>query len=226
MRTPWRLSLVGYEAGLLGHRPGLPDLSEPDVEAVRRGRAVMNALADIDLYGFSITCVPGLDVAEVVRRMGARPASTEVVDLASEPWESVHRDDSAVMRTVGVTAVPGGSVVCQPWANGAKTPGVAARVSVGTVCYSMYENPKSGNQGAITRDGKIVAHDLHPGGGYPDLDDTEEERFRDYLFRGHAAAYSCAFVGLEPTDSRAVSSSPDLWVELPVRGHRVIPSGR
>lgn len=217
--TPWRLSLVGRVPGLLDHVPGLPELSSEEAAEVDGGRALMRALGDIDDDGWSIACVPGLDAADVVRRLGAAPASDQDPDF--DIWESdAFEEDSLLMRTVGVTTVPGGSVVCQPWAYMASTPVVAALLSAGTVCYSMYANPKSGNQGSITRDGVQVAGDLHPGGGYPDPDDPDEvERFRDHLYRGHAAAYCCAFVGVAPPDARAVVGPPDLWVELPVRDY-------
>ena len=223
--TPWRLSQVGRVPGLLGHVPGLPELSPQEAAEVDRGRALMSALGDIDDDGWSITCVPGLDTAEVVRRLGAVSAATE--EPALDLWASdALEEHSLPMRTVCVTTVPGGSVVSQPWAYMASTPVVAALVSAGTVCYSMYANPKSGNQGSITRDGVQVAGDLHPGGGYPNPDDPDEaERFRDYLYRGHAAAYCCAFVGIAPPDSRAVLGPPDLWVELPVRDYWVATYG-
>ncbi|RCG16859.1 ankyrin repeat domain-containing protein, partial [Sphaerisporangium album] len=36
-------------------------------------------------------------------------------------------------------------------------------MSAGTLCYAMFANPKSGNQGVIVRDGQTVGGD-HPGG--------------------------------------------------------------
>lgn len=97
-------------------------------------------------------------------------------------------------------------------------PGVLSRLSIGTVCYGLYANPKSGNQGSIARDGVIEAWDLHPGGA-PDLDATPGEVLAAYLFQSSAVAYSCSYAGLRPTDARAVVGPPDLWVELPERDY-------
>jgi hypothetical protein len=101
----------------------------------------------------------------------------------------------------------------------ASTPGVARRLSIGTVCYAMYANPKSGNQGSILRDGVIEGWDLHPGGGWSAADDSAEEILRTYLYQHKAVAYCCAYAGLRPTDARAFTGPPDLWVRLPVRDY-------
>jgi hypothetical protein len=64
-------------------------------------------------------------------------------------------------------------------------PGVQKLLSVGTVCYGLYANPESGNQGSVFRDGVGEGWDLH----------------------------------LRPTDARAVTGPPDLWVELAERDY-------
>ncbi|GAA0450139.1 hypothetical protein [Streptomyces olivaceiscleroticus] len=97
-------------------------------------------------------------------------------------------------------------------------PGVVKRLSAGTVCYGLYANPKSGNQGSIVRDGEVAGWDLHPGGG-PDVYDTSEEVLASYLYRYNGLAYAIAFAGLRPTDARAVVGPRDVWVELPQRDY-------
>jgi hypothetical protein len=57
----------------------------------------------------------------------------------------------------------GRCVVTQPWEYAPSIPGVPARLSVGTVCYGLYANPDSGNQGSIVRHGTIEGSDRHPG---------------------------------------------------------------
>jgi hypothetical protein len=89
---------------------------------------------------------------------------------------------------------------------------------VGTLCYGLYANPKSGNQGSVYRDGTGEAWDLHPGGG-PDEGDTPEEVLFSYVHQGNAVTYAIAFAGLHPTDARAVTGTPDAWVELPERDY-------
>lgn len=91
-------------------------------------------------------------------------------------------------------------------------------MSAGTVCYGLYANPKSGNQGSIVRNGTVEGSDLHPGGG-PRENDTSEEVLASYLYQHSAVAYACAFAGLRPHDRRAVVGPPDAWVELPRRDY-------
>jgi hypothetical protein len=93
-------------------------------------------------------------------------------------------------------------------------PGVTTRLSPGTTCYAMYANPKSGNQGSITRDGEIVGWDLSPGGS-PDQNDPPEEILACYLYRHNAIAYCCAYTDLRLTDSRPFKGPPDVWLRLP-----------
>ncbi|GGP32738.1 hypothetical protein GCM10018980_74170 [Streptomyces capoamus] len=52
-----------------------------------------------------------------------------------------------------MTTVAGGCVVTQPWGYGPQVTGVQALLSASTVCYGMYVNPKSGNQGSLARAG-------------------------------------------------------------------------
>jgi len=121
--------------------------------------------------------------------------------------------------TMGVTDVPGGCVVSQSWAFGASMPGVSRRLSIGTVCYAMYANPASGNQGSIARNSVIEGWDLSPGGGWSAADDPAEEILFTYLYRQRAVAYCCAYAGLKLTDARPFTGPPDAWVQLPARDY-------
>ncbi|MET9291074.1 ankyrin repeat domain-containing protein [Streptomyces sp. NPDC003077] len=223
---PWRPGLGGWSPGRLSLAGPTPDLfvvpegerglSEQERARAQEGNRLVSALGDLYYEGTGLACVAGIDAEEAVRRLGATPAAGEELDVLLEDPYAYDMDES--LRVVGVTSVPGGCVVTQPWGYAPSMPGVQIRLSVGTVCYGLYANPKSGNQGSIVRDGHIEDWDLHPGGG-PDVDDTSEEVLTSYLYRYNAVAYSCAFVGLRPTDARAVVGPPDIWVELPKRDY-------
>lgn len=208
--SPGRLSLAGLTPDLFALPEGERGLSEAEQAAVAEGRRLVAALGDLSYEGLGLACVAGIDADEAVRRLGATPAAGEELDeLLEQPWAS---DES--LRIVGVTTVPGGCVVTQPWGYAPQDDGVLSRLSVGTVGYGLYANPKSGNQGSIARDGVFEIWDLHPGGP-ADPGDTAEDVLASYLYQHSAVAYSCAFVGLRLTDARAVMGPPDMWVELP-----------
>ena len=225
--SPGRLSLAGrtpdlfepgpvepgpVEPGLF--QPGTAGLSPAEAAAVAEARRLIAALGDFHDEGLSLSCVAGIDAAEAVRRLGA----TVVEDVSVEDmWDRM--PDAEALLTVGVTDVPGGCVVSQPWAYGASTPVVARLLSAGTVCYAMYANPKSGNQGRIMRDGAVVDWDLHPGGGWAGAEEPAEEILRTFLYRHQAVAYCCAYAGVRPEDARAFTGPPDLWVQLPERDY-------
>ncbi|HEY9367725.1 MAG TPA: ankyrin repeat domain-containing protein [Streptomyces sp.] len=221
--SPGRLSLAGATPDLFGPMPDLfvrPEgergLTEAESVVAREGRRLVAALGTFHTEGLGLACVAGIDADEAVRRLAATPADADVLEeLFEDPYE--YGLDEGI-RIVGVTTVPGGCVVTQPWAYMPSTPGVLTLLSAGTFGYGLYANPKSGNQGSIVRDGRIEGSDLHPGGG-PDVDDTSEEVLSSYLFHGNAVAYACAFAGLRLTDARAVVGPPDLWVELPDRDY-------
>ena len=182
----------------------------------RESRRLIATLGDLDIEGLGIACVAGIDAAEAVRRLDAEAVDIDLDRLMAMYWENPIHDDTIL--TMGVTDVPGGCVLAQPWGYGPQMPGVTSALSMGTTCYAMYVNPKSGNQGKICRDGDLVAWDLHPGGG-PD----EHERGRDallaQLYEDHALAYCFAYVGLRPIDGRAVGGPPDSWIRLPTRDY-------
>lgn len=119
----------------------------------------------------------------------------ELHELLEDPYAAYGMDES--LQIIGVTSVPGGCVLTQPWGYAPSMPGVLARLSAGTLCYGLYANPKSGNQGSIARHGAIEGSDLHPGGG-PDENDSPGEVLAAYLYLHDAVAYACAFAGLRP----------------------------
>ncbi|MEV6808439.1 ankyrin repeat domain-containing protein [Streptomyces sp. NPDC051132] len=222
---PWRLSLGGWSPGrlsLAGPTPGLfpvPEgvrLTDRERAAAQEAGRLTTALGTFPYDGTGLACVAGIDAAEAVRRLEAAPVKGEVIEeLLEDPYE-FDMDES--LQIIGVTSVPGGCVVTQPWGYAPQMPGVLTRLSAGTFCYGLYANPKSGNQGSIAREGTIEGWDLHPGGG-PYENDTSEEVLASYLYQHNAVAYSCAFAGLRPTDRRAVTGPPDVWVELPRRDY-------
>lgn len=207
--SPARLSLAGSTPDLFDTGA---TLTGAEVDAVAEARRLIAALAEIDHDGMSLCCVAGIDAAEAVRRLDATVVEGEV-DL-EEMWDS---DDAETYLTLGVTDVPGGCVVSQPWAYGASMPLVSRLLSPGTVCYAMYANPKSGNQGSSVRDGVITGWDMHPGGGWAAADAPADDVLRTFLYRLHAIEYCCAYAGVRPTDARPIIGEADVWIRLPAR---------
>lgn len=222
---PWREAIGGWSPGrlsLAGPMPGLfavpssQRLTDTERAAAEESTRLISALGSFYYDGTGLACVAGIDAAEAVRRLEATPTSEEVIDeLLEDPYAY---DLDETLQIIGVTSVPGGCVVTQPWGYAPQMPGVLARLSVGTTCYGLYANPKSGNQGTIARDGSTVGWDLHPGGG-PYEGDTSEEVLASYLYQYNAVAFSCAFAGLRLVDARAVTGPPELWVTLPQRDY-------
>ncbi|WP_329565728.1 ankyrin repeat domain-containing protein [Streptomyces sp. NBC_01361] len=223
---PWRLQFGGWSPGRLSLAGPTPDLfpvpegerglTEAERTVAREGRRLVEALGAFHYEGTGLACVAGIDAQEAIRRLEAKPADGEdLEELLDDPY-AYDMDES--LQIIGVTTVPGGCVVTQPWGYAPQMPGVMTALSTGTYSYGLYANPKSGNQGIIARDGIIEGSDLHPGGG-PDHGDTSEEVLLSYLFHYNAVAYSCACAGLRLTDARAVIGPPDTWVELPQRDY-------
>ncbi|WP_317621461.1 hypothetical protein [Streptomyces sp. CBMA123] len=138
-----------------------------------------------------------------------------MADFLDEP-HPFRRAESPLL--VGVTTVPGGCIVTQPWGFAPTSCRTMARLTAGTVGYSMFANPKSGNQGHAYRDGREDGWHPHPGGS-PMAGHTREEVLAYYLYRHNAIAHACAFAGLHPTDARAVTGPADTWIRLPERGY-------
>ncbi|WP_435611296.1 ankyrin repeat domain-containing protein [Streptomyces sp. C10-9-1] len=226
---PWRPSLGGWSPGRLSLAGPTPELfpvpegvalTDTERAAAQEAHRLTTALGEFYYDGTGLACVAGIDAAEAVRRLEATPVVDDGLlevlnELLEEPY-AYDMDES--LHIIGVTSVPGGCIVTQPWGYAPQMPGVLARLSAGTLCYGLYANPKSGNQGSIARHGIIEGSDLHPGGG-PDEDDTAEQVLASYLYQHDAVAYTCAFAGLRPTDRRAVTGPPDVWVELPRRDY-------
>ncbi|MFI1654758.1 ankyrin repeat domain-containing protein [Streptomyces sp. NPDC020472] len=222
---PWRESIGGWSPGRLSLAGPTPDLfpvpagvrlTATEQAAAKEAGRLIAALGEFHYDGTGLACVAGIDAPETARRLEAVPVADEVIDELLEDPYAYDMDES--LRFIGVTSVPGGCVVTQPWGYAPQMPGVLTRLSAGTVCYGLYANPKSGNQGSIAHHGTLESGDLHPGGG-PYENDTAEEVLDSYLYQHKAVAYSCAFAGLRPTDARAVVGPPDVWVELPDRDY-------
>nr|WP_052865512.1 ankyrin repeat domain-containing protein [Streptomyces niger] len=214
--SPGRLSLAGPTPDMVVKPDGERGLSGAERTVAREGRRLVAVLGDVYYEGLGLACVAGIDAEDAMRRLAATPTEGEELEkLLEEPWDC---DADESLSIVGVTTVPGGCIVTQPWGYAPSMPGVVKRLSAGTVCYGLYANPKSGNQGSIVRDGEVAGWDLHPGGG-PDVNDTSEEVLASYLYRYNGLAYAIAFAGLRPTDARAVVGPPDAWVELPQRDY-------
>ncbi|WP_306322000.1 MULTISPECIES: ankyrin repeat domain-containing protein [unclassified Streptomyces] len=226
---PWRAQCGGWSAGrlaLAGPTPelfprpeGEPGLSASEESAVREARRLIAALGDLDAEGMGLACVAGIDAEEARRRLSASPVAGDRLDEAEGDPEAHglscdFSHDSYDDAIVGLTTVPGGCVVAQPWGYEPQRLEVQALLSAGTVSYGFYGNPKSGDQGSVVRDGVVEGSDLHPGGG-PYDDDTPEEVLAAYLYHHQPVAYACAYAGLRLTDARAIVGPPEMWVELP-----------
>jgi hypothetical protein len=220
---PWRPMMAGWSPGRLSLAgpnpvavpPGEPGLSPAEAAAVAEGKRLTTALGELWTEGLGLACVGDIDVTEAARRLEATPL--EDTSFLDDPW-SYTGDDDDRMRIVGATDVPGGCIVSQPWGYAPNMVGVSGRLSAGTTCYAMYANPKSGNQGSVLCDGVVVGWDLHPGGG-AGADDSAEEVLASYLYQHNAVAYCCAYAGVRPTDARAITGPPDVWLRLPDRDH-------
>ncbi|MFC8131751.1 ankyrin repeat domain-containing protein [Streptomyces sp. NPDC057302] len=214
--SPGRLSLAGPTPDLFRVPAGERGLTPAEAAAATEGRRLTAALGDLHSEGTGLACVAGIDAAEAARRLGAEPYEDPELHLFLEDPLSYDADES--LQIIGATDVPGGCVITQPWGYAPQMLGVLTLLSAGTVCYGLYANPKSGNQGCVVRDGAVEGSDLHPGGP-PHEDDSSEEVLASYLYRHSAVAYSCAYAGLRPTDARAVVGPPDIWLKLPRRGY-------
>ncbi|MGH4034134.1 ankyrin repeat domain-containing protein [Actinomycetota bacterium Odt1-20B] len=222
---PWRQLMGGWSPGRLSLAGPTPDvfdvpagelLTDGEEAAAEEARRLTAALGSFHYEGTGLACVADIDAREAVRRLEATQAPDELIAEMLDGLNAYRMDES--LQIVGVTSVPGGCVLTQPWGYAPQMPGVQSRLSAGTLCYGLYANAKSGNQGSIARDGAIEGWDLHPGGP-PDEDDTPEEVLASYLYQCDAVAYACAFAGLRLTDARAIVGPFDLWIQLPHRDY-------
>ncbi|MEU8204019.1 ankyrin repeat domain-containing protein [Streptosporangium sp. NPDC049046] len=212
--SPGRLALAGPAPDLFPVLAGHPGLSPAEAATVAEARRLIAALGNAGEETVGVACVANITANEAARRMEAQPVDeADIEAVLDDPWSN----PDGSLGIVGVTDVPGGCVVTQPWGYAPSAPEVILPLSVGTVCYSMFANPKSGNQGAVSRDGVLEDSDTHPGGGDAGGHLTADEILAEYLYQGQAVAYCCAAAGLRVPDARAVVGPPDLWLRLPER---------
>ncbi|WP_116201365.1 ankyrin repeat domain-containing protein [Amycolatopsis circi] len=212
--------MSGWSPGRLSRTSPTPELpgvaaslTPEEIVTVEESRRLISVLGDQHLDGLGIACVAGIDVAEAVRRLSAAVLPDQE-ELQAE-WDEDPFNDGNTILTMWATDVPGGCVLAQPWGYGPQMPEVTKTLSVGTTCYGMYANPKSGNQGSIVRDDEMIGWDLHPGGGPSEQGDV----LLSSLYEGEALAYCFAYAGLRPVDSRSVTGPPDAWILLPDRDY-------
>ncbi|MEV4802346.1 ankyrin repeat domain-containing protein [Nonomuraea sp. NPDC049421] len=191
---------------------GQAGLSPAESAAVVEARRLISVLGECRQEGAAFAFVADVTAVEAARRLRARPVDEDAVAaILEDPWA----DFDGSLRVVGLSDVPGGCVVIQPWGHVPADPEVAGPLSAGTVCYGVAANPKSGDQGIVARDGTVEDADTNPGGSDAGGHLTSEEILAEYLYQGHAVAYCCAAAGLRPSDARAVVGPPDMWVRLP-----------
>ncbi|WP_254716072.1 ankyrin repeat domain-containing protein [Actinomadura sp. WMMB 499] len=215
---PWRPMMGGWSPGRLSLAGPTPDLFDvpADEPGLTEDEAVLVSIAPRlnELFapgadeGAGLACVTGIDADEAVRRLDGVLLDARQVDTAEDDMD----DD---MDIVGVTDVPGGCVVVQPWGYAPQMTGVVGRLSAGTVAYGMYANPKSGGQGILAEEGVIVGSDLSPGG--PDFGVTSRDVLAAYLTPDRPVAHCFVHTGLTPADARAIEGPPDVWIRLPAR---------
>jgi hypothetical protein len=161
---PWQPMMAGWSPGRLALATPDPDLfgppptgvsrylDETEALAVAQARELVAVLDDRYFEGASVMCVANVDAAEAIRRLQAEPVeddgTDEMADILEDPWSY---DFEEIGPIVGVSDVPGGCVVTQPWGHRASSPAVGKLLSVGTVGYGVFSNAKSGNQGDIVR---------------------------------------------------------------------------
>lgn len=223
--SPGRLALAGPDQALFAGLDGAPSLTPTQAAAAAEASRLTEVLAGLHTEGTGLACVADLGAQDAIRRLEGVPAQSPW--SPDDPWgdfadeEFPDQEDAVPQDTdllVGVTDVPGGCVITQPWGFLPSTPGVLERLSAGTRCYGLYQNPKSGSQGSIIVDGTVHGWDLHPGGP-PTADDPTDLVLMSYLHRINAIGYACAYAGLRLTDARAVTGPADHWVRLPERDY-------
>ncbi|MDP4507148.1 ankyrin repeat domain-containing protein [Nonomuraea turcica] len=220
---PWRLMMDGWSPGRLSLAGPTPDLfpvpspeiglSEAEAAAAAEAKRLIPALGDFYYDGLSLACVADVSAAETTARLEAAPADDVDIDVLYEAWWNVPDAE----RIVGITDVPGGCVITQPWGYTPSTPGVVKRVSRGAVCYSMYSNPKGGIFGHTARDGAVVAWE--PDSAYMVPPDAVADKIlAAHLYRNHPVAFCCAGTDLRLMDAQPITA-PDTWLRLPEQGY-------
>ncbi|MEV5329798.1 ankyrin repeat domain-containing protein [Nonomuraea sp. NPDC052634] len=205
--SPARLALITRTPDLFG--PTGLSLTPAETAAIAEARWLLDTLEPQLDDGASIACVGGITAAEAVRRLGLEPADIDLEEVWEDPWAEEYE------YLVRLSDVPGGCVVVQPWGYHASDPDVIERLSAGTVCYAMFANPKSGDQGAVARDGSVVAWDTHPGGGHVEPESSAEEILATYLYQGAPVPYCYAGAGLRPADADSLTAETAEWYAFP-----------
>ncbi|NDU71834.1 ankyrin repeat domain-containing protein [Actinomadura sp. DSM 109109] len=213
---PWRPMMDGWSPGRLGAAGVLGGLFEvpagqgPTVgerESVAAGLELAEVFSGVVHDGYSMTCVAGLSAVEAVSRL---PVGEVIV--VDDDVPAFDLDFCGDRDIVGVTGVSGGSVIAQPWSYLARDFGVMEALTPGTFAYGMYANPKSGDQGVIAEDGRVVKGGLHPGYD-PDEGATAPEVLASYASGGSAIVHCLVYAELFP-DSRDCLEHPDAWIRL------------
>ena len=212
--SPGRLSLAGPAPDLFALPEGAEGLSDEESALAATAPRLAKIFEDLYLDGLGLACVADITAVEAGRRLGTTPlTATEKAHLDEFLWSA---DDDGRIEIVGATDVPGGCVITQPWGYAPEMPGVMSLLSAGTIAYGLYNNPKSGDQGCIYRDGRAERSRLSP--SIPPYDDaTSREILVGYLTRRDPVAYCCAYAGLRLPNARAVEGPPDTWLRLPER---------
>lgn len=108
--------------------------------------------------GSSVAWAADITAAEATRRLEAIPADDyDIEEVVDDPFSDF--DDSLAL--IGITDVPGGCVVFQLWGYNASIPGIE-RLSADSVCYGMFANPKSGNQGVVVPSSGVLLRRCGP----------------------------------------------------------------
>jgi hypothetical protein len=171
------------------------------------GPEMAEVFSGIPYDGYSVACVADLTAVQALQRLNVG----EVIVVDDEvPWHEL--DFCGDQDVLGITDVPGGCVIAQPWAYRARQ--VLEAVTPETFACGMYANPKSGNQGSIAENGKLTNWGLHPGYD-PDSDATARDVLAAFASCGSAIVHCLVFAGLRP-DSTDCLEAPDAWIRLGV----------
>lgn len=232
-RSPGRLALTTELAPLFEALPNAVPLT-PEERAAQEDADLRAAVFhDIHLGGHSIAFVAEIDEETAIRRLGADPAATPVLDLDREPGRygtgphGFDPDDHELAeRFVGVTGVPGGCVLIHPAHFRVSTPHVLNALSPGTTAYGLYFNAKGGTFGDFSRDGRSECHEEigFVFGDEPGLHWLYRFWRRDKpsgMWGAHEVAYASHRGGVRVTDRRAVEGPPRRWAEIP-RGSELL----
>ncbi|MER6049860.1 ankyrin repeat domain-containing protein [Streptomyces sp. NPDC001793] len=232
-RSPGRLALTTALAPLFAGLPGAVPPTPEERAAQQDADARVAVFHGAHTDGISVAFVPGIDEAEAVRRLGRDPDGCPAPDPGSDfdseadPASSGAHDGDpydgagADHRRIGVTGVPGGCVLVQPFSYLLSTRPVLDALSPGTAAYGVSFHPAGGTFGTLSRDGRT---ELTEEIGLPPFGDEPEGH---WLYRfwswsrprdAHGAselAYASAAAGLRVADARPVTGPPGRWVEIP-----------